>query len=119
VPPTDHLVDPTPKLTESGALRIETGPELETCLVRLEGELDLESGPALERELRRLLDQDLETVAVDLGGLQFIDSTGIQTLVRAARFADGRAETLCFMRPRGEVAKVFRLTGMSEALRFV
>jgi anti-sigma B factor antagonist len=112
----DQVIPPSPRIVERGALRLTTGPENEACLVHLAGELDLESGPALNGEIQRLLASELETIVVDLGDLEFIDSTGLQCLVRLARTADQRDRALLFTRPRGQVAKVFRLTGVAEAL---
>jgi anti-sigma B factor antagonist len=112
----DQAIPSSPRVVECGALRVTTGPESETCLVHLAGELDLESGPALNSEVRRLLASDLETIVVDLCDLEFIDSTGLQCLVRLARAANERRRTLLFTRPRGHVAKVFRLTEINRAL---
>ena len=114
----EHLAEPAPTVIESGALRIRTAPGADSCLVSLEGELDLESASTLELELRRLLDAGLASIAVDLEGLEFVDSTGLQSLVRIAREAADRDEIVSFTRPHGAVAKLFRLTGLSEALRF-
>ena len=112
------LVEPARRINFQ-QLTIEIGPESETCLVRLIGELDLEAVPTLERELERLLSARLATVVVDLGELTFIDSLGLTCLLRAARLS---AEDGCHLRMLpggGQVQEVMRLTHVEEALPFI
>ena len=100
-----------------GSLTIEVGPELETCLVCLAGELDLAGAPALERELERLLSGELQTVILDLEALEFIDSLGLQCLLRAARSSRANGDRLRVLRPTtGQVARVLELTGVGDVL---
>ncbi|MGH2882920.1 MAG: STAS domain-containing protein, partial [Solirubrobacteraceae bacterium] len=75
-------------LGEDGAsgrvpFRIEDSVDSDGMLrLRLIGELDLAAAGGLSVRLERLID-DGGAVRLDLAGLDFIDSTGIHTLVRA------------------------------------
>jgi len=51
------------------------------------GELDLATAPALEAALARAFD-DAEHVVLDLRELEFIDSSGLRTLLTARRQAE-------------------------------
>jgi anti-sigma B factor antagonist len=103
----------------SHSLTIETGPALETCLVRLEGELDSASADALTEHLLRLLASDLQSVVVDLDGLEFIDSTGLQALLTATRRARGTRDHLRIIEPEGQVSRVFKLTNINALLPII
>lgn len=102
-----------------GPLRVGTGHDGETCLVRLAGELDLSTISALEAELHRLMAEDLQTVVVDLEDLEFIDSTGLQCLYKVARRSRADGGRLRFIDARGQVDRLLRLTGIREELPII
>ena len=52
------------------------------------GELDLATAPALESALARAFDESSEHVVLDLRELEFIDSSGLRTLLTARRQAE-------------------------------
>ena len=52
-------------------------------MIAVSGELDLASSAALEDELGRVIDSDGELVVLDLRELEFMDSTGLSTIVKA------------------------------------
>jgi anti-sigma B factor antagonist len=113
------------RVLERGALRIEldggsegAGPALGTSVVRLRGDLDMEGAPVLERELIALTSGPVSTIFVDLTGLEFVDSTGLQCLLRATEHARQNGHTLQFRRGSGQVEGVMRLTRVAESLPF-
>lgn len=56
------------------------------AVVALRGELDLATSPQLRTALVELIGQpSVRCVVVDMGGVTFIDSTGVHVLVEAAR----------------------------------
>ena len=103
---------------ERGLLTIRSDRSGGTHSVRLSGELDLESSPALEEELRRVEDTDAERIVLDLGALDFIDSSGLRILVRAKHRGAGDAERLELQGAKGQVARVLRITGLRDELPF-
>jgi anti-anti-sigma factor len=113
------LSEPHPTRIDSESLRIELGPEAETCLVKLGGELDLGSVPALQTEVHRLLSDGLRRVVVDLADLEFIDSTGIECLLGLSERSRANGDTLRIVDPRGDVDRVLRLTGVRELLPLI
>jgi anti-sigma B factor antagonist len=107
------------RVIAAGPLTIEVGPQLETCLVRVEGELDLAGVPMLERELEELLSSDLQSVILDLEELEFIDSLGLRCLLEAARGSRANGDRLRMLRPTGQVARILKLTGVGEVLPLI
>jgi anti-sigma B factor antagonist len=100
---------------ERGDLRIELGGSV----VRLYGALDMEGAPLLEDRLHSLITDSADPVVVDLTGLEFVDSTGLQALMRAAMLARENGDNLRFRRGSAQVEGVMRLTRVAENLPFV
>jgi anti-sigma B factor antagonist len=101
-----------------GPLRIESRREGDTTVVVLEGELDLASAPDLERELRDAESNGSARVLIDLGGLGFMDSTGLQALLRARERANSSQHDLVLRRGPHQVQRVFELTKTVDAFNF-
>jgi anti-sigma B factor antagonist len=101
------------------ALTIEVGPASETCLVRLLGELDLASAGALQEHLLRIVESDIETLVIDLDGLDFIDSTGLHVLLVVTQRARRDRDQLRIIEPSGQVRRVLRLTELDAVLPLI
>ena len=112
-------VRPRTRTVVSNPLTIKIGFETEVCLVRLEGELDLESAPALSRELDRLLAGDHRRVVIDLAGLEFADSSGLQCLLAAAALSRSDGDALRIIEPVGQVSRLFEVTGVQGLLPLI
>ena len=73
--------------------------------VRLSGVLDLASRPTFAEVADDVLAASDGRVVMDLSELEFLDSTGIVELIRAARRAETVGIGLRFVGPRGGAAK--------------
>jgi anti-anti-sigma factor len=105
------------RTSKLGSLALRSEREGDAQLIELIGELDLDGAPRLEEELRRVEASDVESIVIDLGQLEFIDSTGIRLLVMAAdRCQDGRFSLL---RGPRQVHRVFEITDLADRLPFV
>jgi anti-sigma B factor antagonist len=82
--------------------------------VAIAGELDLSTIPRMEGPLLEQLSQR-PAVLVDLSKLSFIDSSGIGILIQASRLANGTRMNV-LIGPGSQVDRVFRITGIAEAL---
>jgi anti-sigma B factor antagonist len=70
------------------AFSVRTEQYGEAAVVVPTGELDLATAPALEEALERAFQGDSARVVLDLRELEFIDSSGLRTLLTARRRAD-------------------------------
>jgi anti-anti-sigma factor len=102
-----------------GPLHIESRREGDAVIVALNGELDLASAPELERELREAEATNPSRVVIDLSGLGFMDSTGLQALLRTRERAGASTYELALRRGPHQVQRVFELTKTAEAFSFV
>jgi anti-sigma B factor antagonist len=98
-------------------LTIEVGLSEDSYSLTLHGVLDLSTSNRLEEALDAAMFSDATRVMVDLDGLDFVDSTGLATILRATRRADGTGR-LKMTRGTGEVAQLFRLTALDLVLPF-
>lgn len=86
--------------------RIERGDGL---LLRLSGELDNSNGHRVEEELHGVDG----FVAFDTGGLTFVDSRGLMTLI-VSRDKVGADRFELFVAPDGPVDRLITLTGLTD-----
>lgn len=104
------------RTSKLGSLALRSEREGDVHIVELVGELDLDGAPRLEEELRRVEATDAQSIVVDLGGLDFIDSTGIRLLVMASeRCTEGR---FTLLRGPKQVHRVFEITDLADRLPF-
>jgi anti-sigma B factor antagonist len=103
-----------------GSLEIRSAPATGGGrVVAVAGELDLIAATALERELRRLEAQRPETIVLDLSGLTFLDSSGVELVLRAETRAGACGHALRVRRAPCEVHRVFEITCTEHAVSFV
>ncbi|HEY8865504.1 MAG TPA: STAS domain-containing protein [Solirubrobacteraceae bacterium] len=103
-----------------GLLEVRTAHADGAARIALAGELDIASAPDVEAAFGRLEGSDPPTLIVlDLRELEFMDSTGLRTVVAAdtrAREQDRRFE---IVRGSDAVHRIFSVTGLDERLVFV
>jgi anti-anti-sigma factor len=86
--------------------------------VRVSGELDLAARDELEHELRRAEASDADRILVDLTRLEFIDSSGLRTLLEAQARNRRDGDRLAILRAPSRVQRVFAISGLEKHLPF-
>ena len=82
--------------------------------VAVHGEVDLNVVPALEGALDVAIRDSVGAFMIDLSDLEFIDSSGLQVLLRARGLLGREDRQLAVVCPYGPVRRVFELSGCSE-----
>ncbi|HTW12780.1 MAG TPA: STAS domain-containing protein [Solirubrobacteraceae bacterium] len=101
-------------------LRIERSEQPGGAIVlRLFGELDIESAQTLAGVLRERESGDATRIVVDLSGVEFIDSAGISVLLRARMRAVQRSREFVLSNLSRNVARCFRITGISSSFTII
>jgi anti-anti-sigma factor len=85
----------------------------------LSGELDLACAGELETSLLQLESSEPPILVLDLRELDFMDSTGLRSVIAADARARERGARLVIVRAPEEVDRVFRLTRMDQHLELV
>jgi anti-sigma B factor antagonist len=84
-----------------------------TVTIAITGDLDLSTSDDLEQQIVAHAREDgVSTVVVDLAGVAFVDSAGINALLRARRWADDHQRSLRVVGATGLVHEVLQLTGV-------
>lgn len=86
-----------------------------TARVELRGDVDMATAPELRRTLEELIDDGATEVVLDCRHLEFLDSSGIGTLV-AARTRIGAEGVIALEAPRANVRRVLEVTGVDQDL---
>ena len=94
------------------ALRIDVSPAAGSgpALVVLSGEMDVVSSPSFTEAMTELEQELPDGVVIDVAGLTFIDSSGINALLRAARTVEARGRRAVLAAPGTHVQRVFEIT---------
>jgi anti-sigma B factor antagonist len=86
----------------------------EHTVLEVGGEVDVYTAPRLRERLIELVDAGATSVVVDLGRVDFLDSTGLGVLVGALkrlRAAGGGLVLVCDKEP---LLKIFRITALDQ-----
>jgi anti-sigma B factor antagonist len=118
--PSPHVPDPLPfGLDEGPAFTWQVLPDRDVVTVAVHGELDLGTAPSLDAQLRELRDAGFRHLIVDLGGLTFIESTGVHLLLAWTESARRDGHTFGVVAGRERIQSVFAMTGTIDLLEFV
>lgn len=104
---------------EVPALRISSEVDGDMTLVRLAGELDLATADQLREQVRSIVaaGSGVRRLVIDLAGLEFLDVTGLGTLLEAGRRMSEKGGTLVLRQPRRMVVRMLSLLSLDDALQ--
>ena len=87
--------------------------------VTISGEVDHHGAHAIMAELYRQIDQNLpRELTLDLGGVSFMDSSGIALLLGARRRLGGLGGALRVVNVPAQAAKVLRAAGIDRLIKW-
>ncbi len=102
------------------AFKIFTEEDGGTIRVALEGELDLATAPELEQELARIRAiEGVERIVVDLRNLAFLDSTGLEAIVKLHRSGTDAGVEVAVVRGPRAVERLFAVMQLDRTLHIV
>lgn len=88
-----------------------------TTIIRLGGDLDPATAPLLEQAVQQAVDTaGVDRVVLDLGGLAFIDSSGLRVFVTARQALSERGATLLLRNPSANTKRLLDITGLGEII---
>jgi anti-anti-sigma factor len=100
-------------------LQLETEDANGYVRLALRGELDIASAPRVEEALTRIEAAAPGLILIDLRGLEFMDSTGLRTVVSADARAREQGRRLAVVRGPEQVDRIFTVTRLDERLEMV
>ena len=87
----------------------------EVVVVSLAGELALGNSSELVPTLERLSTSH-SGIVLDLSRLEFVDSSGLNDLVTAARAIRGNGAAIALAHPRDNIARVFQVVHLADSV---
>lgn len=107
-----------PTLHSDPALRCELVPERDAVRIVPVGSLDMATAPVVDEQLAELRAAGFRALILDLGRLDFMDSSGLRLILRwdAAARSDGFKLTVA--PGNSTVMRVFQVTGTTDRIPF-
>ncbi|WP_289009912.1 STAS domain-containing protein [uncultured Thermomonospora sp.] len=95
-------------------LNVTTSSQGDYAVVTATGELDLYTAPRLQTALASLIHDRADRVVVDLSGVEFCDSTGVNVLLAAMKRLQEQGGTLELAGLRPPVRRILQVTGLDS-----
>lgn len=92
-------------------MEINTRKEKGVSLVSVKGRIDAVTAPDFEKNLSDLIASGEKTVLVNLGGLEYISSAGLRSILATAKQLKAENGKMVFTGLKGPVEEVFKISG--------
>jgi anti-sigma B factor antagonist len=107
-------------MTRPPAFRVLTNESGSRVEIAIQGELDLATAPQLDAEFERVGTLDsVDVVVVDLRELAFLDSTGLEAIVKFDARSRAAGVELAVVRGPRAVERLFSVMQLDRKLRIV
>jgi anti-sigma B factor antagonist len=101
----------------NGAFAVEESRDGSTVRLYLRGELDMATRARAESALIRAEDSGASVIELNLGGLTFMDSSGVHVALDARDRSREKGHSLVLLEGSESVQRVFELTGTAQLFR--
>lgn len=88
-------------------------------VVEATGEIDITSIGPLRSSVDSLIESQDRKVAIDMSGIQFMDSTGLNLLIRTRQRLESAGGQLALIAPTPQVTRLLELAGVAKILDLV
>jgi anti-anti-sigma factor len=97
-------------------LKISSHRDGTTAVIALAGELDLHGAGLLDAEVRRLFGDPVHALEIDAGDLEFVDSSGLRSIVLARAEAEAVGASFRIAAVSATVSRVIEIAGLASFL---
>ena len=97
-------------------LNVDTYPN-DAAVISLTGRLDLVSAPEFKENLDQLVINGTQLLIIDLGALDFIDSSGLGAIIGALKTARQAGGELRLVNPQEQARKILELTTLDKVFQ--
>jgi anti-sigma B factor antagonist len=95
-------------------LDVDTSTRDSATVLSLRGEIDVYTAPRLRQALIDLIAQDATNIVVDMGSVDFLDSTGLGVLVGGLKRVKAKEGSLKLVVTQDKISKIFEITGLTK-----
>jgi anti-sigma B factor antagonist len=97
-------------------LRTDVSENSGWTVVSVYGELDVATAPELREQLIQLVGEGRTRLVLDLDGIDFLDSTGLGTVVSALKRVRTHGGDLRLVCTQARITRLFEITGLDKAV---
>jgi len=98
-------------------MEIQTAKEKNTVVVSVKGKIDAVTTPEFEKALSNLIAQGENFLLLNFSGLEYISSTGLRSILAAAKQLKAKEGKILFSGLRGPVKDVFNISGFGTIFK--
>jgi anti-anti-sigma factor len=99
-----------------GPLQVDASTRGDELVLVLAGELDPHTAPVLRDRIEESLADETSVLVLDVGGLRFIDSSGLRVIIGAHKDMAGRGGRLVLRSPTETTRRLLDITGLVDHL---
>jgi anti-sigma B factor antagonist len=100
-------------------MQVHTEQNNSVSIVAVKGDVDLNSSRELQGELRDVLKSGPSRMIVDLGGVPYMDSSGVATLVEAMQLSRKKGTKLVLCAMGEKVQSIFEIARLDKVFTIV
>jgi len=93
-----------------------TGKEKDRFIITVKGRVDAVTAPEFEKRLEEWIDEGETRLIVDLGGLEYISSAGLRSILTIAKKMKTKQGQIVLCGLRDTVKEVFDISGFSTII---
>src|SRR5688500_3022404 len=95
-------------------LEVETVKRGQADVLTLRGEIDVYTAPRLRQAIIDLVEGGARHIVVDMGAVDFLDSTGLGVLVGGLKRVKIQDGELSIVTSQDKILKIFDITGLNK-----
>ena len=84
--------------------------------MRATGFLDVSTSPHLREKLAQVIGTGPRVVLVDLGGIEFLDSSALGVILNGWKQMQAEGATLAVVSPEARITKIFEITALNLSI---
>ncbi len=98
-------------------MQVKVHRDSELAVISVAGEVDLYSSPEMRKAITGVTRKKVPVVVVDLEQVEYMDSSGVATLVEGLQLSNGYGGSFRLAGLRPEVREVFELSRLDRVFR--
>jgi len=98
-------------------MEIKTLKEKNTVVITVMGKIDAVTTPEFDKALTKLVAEGESTFLLNFSGLEYISSTGLRSILAAAKQLKPKGGDISFFGLKGPVKDVFRISGFGTIFK--
>ncbi len=94
-------------------MEFDSSKQGDSVVIKVKGRMDAVSAPEFEKECGKWIEAGDKSLIIDLGGLEYISSAGLRSILAAAKKLKAAQGAICFCNLQGMVQEVFSISGFA------